>query len=126
MNILGHGIDTVSVARFRAILEEEGSHFESRVFSAGEIAYCRGMKDAIPHFAARFAAKEAYGKAIGLGLGGAGDLVEVEVLRSPEGVPALRLHGRAAEIFRARGGREIFLSLSHDGDQAIASVIVSG
>lgn len=125
MKIVGHGIDIASASRLRKILEKEGSHFERRVFSAGEIAYCRGKPDCYPSFAARFAAKEAFGKALGLGLGASGDFAEVEVVHDAQGAPKIRLHGRADGIFRSAGGGEIFLSLSHEGDMAIASVIVS-
>ena len=79
MRILGHGIDLVSVSRIRAILEKDGEHFESRVFSPGERAYCHARFDPMPHFAARFAAKEAYGKSLGLGLGPSGEFAEIEV-----------------------------------------------
>jgi holo-[acyl-carrier protein] synthase len=124
MKILGHGIDLVSAARIRDILARDGSTFEARVFSAGERAYCRARKDPMPHFAARFAAKEAYGKALGLGLGPSGDFAEIEVFNEESGRPVLRLSGRALEIFRERGLRFAHLSLSHEGDLAIASVIV--
>jgi holo-[acyl-carrier protein] synthase len=107
-------------------LEKADGHFESRVFSEGERSYCRGWKDPMPHFAARFAAKEAYGKAMGLGLGPTGDFAEIEVVSDANGRPLLRLNGRALELFQKAGGREIHLSLSHEGDQAIASVIVCG
>jgi holo-[acyl-carrier protein] synthase len=125
VSILGHGIDIVSIARIRKILEKEGSHFESRVFSAGEIAYCRGKKDPYPYFAARFAAKEAYGKALKLGLGPSGDFAEIEVAHENSGAPFIKLSGRAAEVFQEFGAKQIFLSLSHEGDSAIASVILS-
>lgn len=124
MKILGHGIDIASVARLREALAK--AHFESRVFSAGEIAYCRGKKDPFPSFAARFAAKEAYGKALGLGLGPSGDFTEIEVVHDERGAPALKLTGRALALFGAKGAKEIFLSLSHEGDVAMASVIVTG
>lgn len=125
MKILGHGVDLVAISRIREILEKKDSGFESRVFSAGEIAYCRRKADPYPHFAARFAAKEAYGKALGLGLGPSGDFVEIEVVHGESGAPELRLHGRAAELFAQKGGQMIFLSLSHEGDTAMASVILS-
>lgn len=126
MSILGHGIDLVSIARIREILGKEGSdHFEKRVFSEGERAYCRARKDPMPHFAARFAAKEAYGKALGLGLGPSGEFAEIEVANASDGRPSLRLNGRALEIFQKRGGGDIHLSLAHEGEFAIASVIVS-
>jgi holo-[acyl-carrier protein] synthase len=126
MRILGHGIDLTSASRLRKILEKEGEHFEQRVFSAAENAYCRARKDPYPHFAARFAAKEAYGKAMGLGLGAAGDLAEMEVTCDERGAPSLLLKGRALEIFHQAGGEAIFLSLSHEGDTAVASVLVTG
>jgi holo-[acyl-carrier protein] synthase len=126
MSILGHGIDLASVSRLRSILEKEhGDHFEKRVFSEGERAYCRARKDPYPHFAARFAAKEAYGKALGLGLGPSGEFAQIEVHNETDGRPTLRLSGEALSIFRDRGGKEIFLSLTHEGDQAMASVLVT-
>lgn len=125
MSIRGHGIDLVSIERIRKILEKECNHFEQRVFSAGEIAYCRGKKDPYPYFAARFAAKEAYGKALKLGLGPSGDFAEIEVVNEASGAPTLRVSGRAAEVFRASGSTQIFLSLSHEGDLAMASVILT-
>lgn len=125
MKILGHGIDLVSIARIRAILEKDSDHFEKRVFSEGERAYCRARKDPMPHFAARFAAKEAYGKAMGLGLGPTGEFAEIEVVNDPDGRPSIRLNGSAAEIFKKRcGAAKIHLSLTHEGDSAMASVIV--
>lgn len=126
MKLIGHGIDLVSIERIRSILEKDGDHFEKRVFSEGERAYCRARKDPMPHFAARFAAKEAYGKAMGLGLGPTGDFVEIEVVNAKDGRPSLKLSGKAKKIFEKAGGGGIFLSLSHEGDGAIASVIVHG
>lgn len=127
MAIVGHGIDLVSVSRIRGILGKDSDHFEKRVFSEGERAYCRAKKDPMPHFAARFAAKEAYGKALGLGLGPSGEFAEIEVVNDDEGVPSIRLNGSAAEIFKDKcGAAKIHLSLSHDGEYAMASVIVEG
>ncbi len=126
MQLIGHGIDMVSCERIATILSKEGSHFEARVFTPAEIAYCRRKKDPFPHFAARFAAKEAYGKALGLGLGASGDMLEVEVVHGEGGAPAIKLTGRAHELFLSAGAKAAALSLSHDGAYAIASVIVSG
>lgn len=124
MNFLGHGIDICAISRIRAILGGGDSHFEKRVFSAEEIHYCRAKKDPMPHFAARFAAKEAYGKALGVGLGPAGDFAEIEVQHLASGQPRLVLKGKAREIFEKQGAKEVHLSLSHEGDMAIASVII--
>lgn len=123
--IVGHGIDLTSISRLRAILEKDsGDHFEKRVFSEGERAYCRSRKDPFPHFAARFAAKEAFGKATGLGVGASGDLVEVEVSHDAKGKPFLALKGRALETIEQLKVKRVHLSLTHDGDAAMASVIL--
>lgn len=126
MKILGHGIDLVSISRIEKIIAKEGSSFEERVFSEAEIDYCRKKKSPAMHFAARFAAKEAYGKALGLGLGPSGNFTEIEVGHRDSGAPELCISGKAKEIFKSMGGKEIYVSLSHDGDSAIASVIVWG
>ena len=126
MNILGHGIDLVSITRLQEILEKGSTHFEERVFSETERFYCRKKQNPYPHFAARFAAKEAYGKALGLGLGASGEFTEIEVIHGERGAPILHLKGKAKETFLEMGGKEILISLSHDGDSAIASVLVLG
>lgn len=124
MNILGHGIDIVSIQRIGKILDKDGSTFVNRVFSAAEQEYCKKKKNPATHFAARFAAKEAYGKALGVGLGPSGNFADIEVCNEESGAPRLNLRGEAKEIFASKGGKGIFLSLSHDGDSAIASVII--
>jgi holo-[acyl-carrier protein] synthase len=100
--------------------------FAERVFTAGERAYCESRPDPAPHFAARFAAKEAALKALGLGIQGLGVdavLQGVEVVRE-EGPPRLLLTGRAQRRARELGVRATALSLAHDGDTAIASVVM--
>ena len=119
-----HGIDVVSIQRLRDVMGRQGEHFEMRVFGETERQYCRDKYDPYPHFAARFAAKEAYGKALGLGLGPSGNFSEIEVVNDSEGVPSLRLSGAAKKVFEEHGGGQIVLSLTHDGDVAMASVII--
>lgn len=127
MRILGHGIDLVSISRMRDLLQRQGDHFRARVFSADECAYCDSANDPATHFAARFAAKEAFAKACGLGLAGTGVLNGgVSVKRLPDGRPILELSDTVSERFRALGGKEHFLSVTHDGDAAMASVILVG
>jgi len=125
MSVVGHGVDICVVERIRSAVGAAGSHFEKRVFTAGEIAYCRERKDPYPHFAARYAAKEAFSKALGLGLGAMGDFSEVEVSHGEKGNPLLLIKGRAKENLDALGAKSIWLSLSHDGDWAMASVVLS-
>ena len=126
MQILGHGIDVVSISRFRQTVERQGDSFLQKIFSKQERSYCKKKQDPIPHYAVRFGAKEAYSKALGLGLGRVGEVQELAVVHDALGAPALELCGRAKKVFTDKGGEKIFLSLAHDGDSAIASVIIWG
>jgi holo-[acyl-carrier protein] synthase len=121
---LRHGIDVVQVERLRGVMERS-PRFEEEVFTEGERAYCRRRPDPWPHFAARFAAKEATLKALKRGIFGEGvdrALREVEVVRE-EGAPRLVLHGATAKAAERAGFASPALSLSHDGGIAMASVV---
>jgi len=121
-----HGVDLVSVERFREALERtEG--FEERVFTERERAYCRRQAHPAIHFAARFAAKEALLKALGTGLAGIGlhtGLHEVEVVKESGGAPRLVLTGRAAKTAATLGAGEPSLSITHTNENAVASVVL--
>ena len=113
------------VPKLAAMLTEHAA-FETRVFTDDERAYCNGLPDPAPHFAARFAAKEAALKALGLGIGAIGidrKLREVEVKRVGT-APELALHGRLAREAERLGVTSASLSLTHDGDHALASVVL--
>ncbi len=120
-----HGIDLVHVPRLRALLGGQPA-FEERVFTDEERAYCRRQADPAPHFAARFAAKEATLKALGMGITALGidaKLKDVEVVR--EGTaPVLALHGRPAAEAEKLGVGSASVSLTHDGDHALAAVVM--
>lgn len=124
MRITGLGVDLVSIARMRTAIDRWQDKFVARVFTQHEIAYCRARRDPVPHFAARFAAKEAGFKALGTGLQMGVRWREVEVRREREEAPTLVLSGRAREIGLVRGGSRMLLSLSHDGDYALAQAIL--
>ena len=124
MTVRGIGIDLVPIPRMREVLERWQDRFLTRVFTADEIAYCRRRKDPVPHFAARFAAKEAGLKALGTGLRLGVNWRELEVRRERGGPPMLILRGRSREIARTRGGDRMLLALSHDGDYAIAQAML--
>lgn len=119
--IRGMGVDLVSVPRMAGVLRRQGDRFAKRVFTEGERAYCRSRAASWEHYAARFAAKEAALKALGVPAGLRWQ--EMEVV-SEGGAPRLRLHGRAAEAARARRGNRIHLSLTHSAEAAVAVVIV--
>ncbi|MGH7306343.1 MAG: holo-ACP synthase [Candidatus Rokuibacteriota bacterium] len=124
MRITGLGVDLVSIPRMRATIDRWQDRFVERVFTDGEIAYCRSRRDPAPHFAARFAAKEAGFKALGTGLQLGVRWRELEVRREREEAPTLALSGRAKEIGLARGGRRMLLSLTHEGEYALAQAIL--
>ena len=124
MNIVGIGTDLAVIARMRHMVARWDDRFLRRVFTEGEIAYCRRRRDPIPHFAARFAAKEATLKAIGTGLAMGIRWQELEVRRERGGAPTMELYGRCRDIARARGGERVLLSLTHDGDYALAHALL--
>jgi len=124
MNVRGVGVDLVKIPRMRAVIERWDERFLARVFTPAEIAYCRGRRDPIPHFAARFAAKEAGLKALGTGLRFGIRWRDLEVLRERGQAPTLLLHGRSREIGLQLGGRRMLLALTHDGDYALAQALL--
>ena len=126
MRITGLGVDLVSIPRMRTTIDRWQNRFVERVFTDAEIAYCRARRDPTPHFAARFAAKEAGFKALGTGLAMGVHWRELEVRREREEAPTLILSGRAREIGLGKGGNRMLLSLTHDGDYALAQAILVG
>ena len=126
MRISGLGVDLVSIPRMRSTIDRWQQRFVDRVFTDDEIAYCRARRDPAPHFAARFAAKEAGFKALGTGVQLGVRWRELEVRREREEAPTLVLSGRAREIGLARGGSRMLLSLTHEGEYALAQAILVG
>jgi holo-[acyl-carrier protein] synthase len=124
MSVRGIGIDLVPISRMRQIMERWQDRFVTRIFTPDEIAYCRARKDPAPHFAARFAAKEAGLKALGTGLSLGVSWLELEVRRERGGPPILMLSGRSRELAKARGADRMLLALTHDGDYAIAQAML--
>jgi holo-[acyl-carrier protein] synthase len=117
----GIGIDIEEVERFDAMLARWGTRFADRIFTDAEIAYCASQHRPAPHFAARFAAKEAFGKAIGTGWRGAFAWKDVEVLRDADGRPSILLHHALRERY---AGLRILVSLSHTRRLATAVVLL--
>jgi holo-[acyl-carrier protein] synthase len=126
LTVRGIGIDVVRISRMREVIGRWEERFLRRVFTDGEITYCRSRRDPVPHFAARFAAKEAGLKALGTGLRLGIQWRELEVVREPGEAPTLVLSGRSREIGTSRGGGRMLLALSHDGDYAIAEAVLLG
>ena len=126
MPIRGIGIDIVKVDRIEHSLERFGTRMEARLFTAGELEYCRRHKDPLPHLAARFAAKEAASKALGTGMSGGIGFKHIEVLQPGGQVPALVFHEAARERYQVLGCTASHLTLAHDGGLAIACVVIEG
>ena len=124
MAVRGIGVDLVKIPRMREVIARWDERFLRRVFTEQEIAYCRARRDPVPHFAARFAAKEAGMKALGTGLRLGVKWRELEVRRERGSAPTLILHGRSREIGASRGGRRMLLALTHEGDYALAQAML--
>lgn len=122
--IFGTGIDIVDISRFERFLREGKDSLFLRVFTPGEIEYCNRKKRSAQHFAIRFAAKEAFFKACGLGLREGMSWKDVEVVKNDLGKPDLELHGRAAAIFMEMALKRSHTALSHDGAYAVAMVVL--
>ncbi len=124
MPIAGIGVDLARIERFRRFVSAEKQALLNRLFTTGELGYALGKKDPAPHLAARFAAKESCLKAFGTGWREGIAWHDMEVVPDELGRPDLRLSGRAAEIALSRQVDRVHLSYSHDGDYAVATVIL--
>jgi holo-[acyl-carrier protein] synthase len=122
--IYGIGVDLVLIGRMEKVLNRWGKRFINRVFTVEEIEFC--YKRAFPpsSFAMRFAAKEAFSKAIGLGMRGGIRWRDIEVFHFPGGRPGLRLRGRASQICREKKIVGSHLSLTDEGDYGVAMVML--
>ena len=122
--IYGIGIDLVDIKRMERTISRWGDRFIQRVFTSGEMKICYGRKFPPSAFSMRFAAKEAFSKAIGLGMRGGVRWRDIEVFHFPGGRPGLRVLGRSHEICREKKISKIHLSLSDDGEYGIAMVVL--
>ncbi len=120
--MLAAGVDLVEVRRIEQNVSRYGDRFLSRVFTEGELAYCQGRP---PELAARFAAKEAVSKTLGVGIQHRQGVRwrEIEVVSDANGKPSVRLVGRAAQRAGELGFRAFALSLSHTREYAIALIV---
>ena len=122
--IVGIGTDIVAIRRFQRFVDENNTAILHRLFTKQELEYCSVKKSAAASYAARFAAKEAFMKALGTGLRDGLSWQDMEVINDSQGKPELHLTGRANELFAERRISNTFLSLSHDGDNAVAMVVL--
>jgi holo-[acyl-carrier protein] synthase len=119
------GIDLTSVAEVADALREHGEHYLTRVYTAREVADCRSRGEVDPaRLAARFAAKEAVRKVLGVGDGGLG-WTAVELLRTPSGEVEVALSGQAAELAERAGLASFAVSITHESGLAAAVVVAT-
>lgn len=122
--ILGIGIDIVHISRMQ--LWQDKPPLLERYFHGSELKDAEARGDGAMHsLAARFAAKEAYGKALGTGLRDM-RLVDIRVENDAAGKPLIRLFGSALRHFNDIGGKGLYVSLTHESDNAIAVVVIEG
>jgi holo-[acyl-carrier protein] synthase len=120
--IIGTGIDIVQVKRMEHWLTD--NNLLQRYFSSDELSYVRSSgKNAAKTLAARFAAKEAFGKALGTGLANI-QLKEIMISKNENGKPELKLSGTAQKALERSGAGRVFVSLAHEMDNAVAMVIL--
>jgi holo-[acyl-carrier protein] synthase len=122
------GVDIVEISKLKKVFTNN-KDFPTDIFTEKERDYCMSKKDPFPHFAARFAAKEAGLKALGMGMSGTGidnAFKEIEVDRSQSGKPGLSLGGWTEKISRKKNINQLTVSMSHSADYAIATVIMTG
>ena len=121
---IGIGTDLCRIDRIEKAIEKE--HFYTRVFSEEERAYLETKgKQKGASAAAMFAAKEAVAKALGTGFAGGVSAFVIEVTHDESGAPGIVLHGGAKERLEKLGGKRVLLSLTHEGDMAMAFAVVT-
>ena len=128
MKIFGIGTDIVNIKRVENILKKRGSLFKKRIFSKIEINYCEKKKNANAFFAKRFAAKEAFSKALGTGIRNGISFKDVQIYNNKLGKPNIQLKGKVHKYLKRQIKNKkyyIYLSLSDDKPWAYATVIIS-
>lgn len=122
--VVGMGADIVEVVRVQKAIERSGEHFLRRVFTEEEIAYCSAKARPFPHYAARFAAKEAVSKAFGTGIGAELSWKSMGVTHGERGQALCVLDERARALLHALGADSVALTLSHTAGNALAVALL--
>ena len=128
MKIFGIGTDIVNIKRIKKILKNNGTRFKNKVFSESEINYCEKKRDPGPFYAKRFAAKEAFSKALGTGIRKGINLKNIIIFNDVYGKPKIKLKGSTYNYLKKKIKSKkynIHLSLSDDEPWAQATVIIS-
>ncbi len=121
--IFGIGTDLIEVERVAEKMEKKAG-FKELVFSPDEIIYCEARTYKYEHYAARFAAKEAFLKALGTGWTNGTAFNEIEIYNNEAGKPEMRFHGLTAKTMENLKIEKVFVSLSHIKTMACAMVVI--
>lgn len=124
MAVAGIGVDIVSIERMKAILRRT-PRFAQRVFTQEERRYCDQRSNPAASYAGCFAAREAVLKALGVGFGAGVGFSDVSVTHDEKGRPLAVLLGRARQIAEEQGVSDIYLSISHTHDVAVANAVAA-
>jgi holo-[acyl-carrier protein] synthase len=122
--VYGIGIDIIKIDRFERSLERWGNRLRARVFTPQELSICYRKAHPAKHLALRFAAKEAFLKALGIGMFQGIAWKEIEIINDPQGRPLIGLTGEAGKICQEEGIKEIFVSISHETEYGVAHVLL--
>lgn len=116
----GLGNDLIEIERMRKTMQKYGEHFIDRIFTQREKDYCQKFQDPTPHFAARFAAKEAVAKALGTGIGKKLSWHDIEIVNGPEGKPSVVLSAKSRKAFQ---DPKLLIAISHSTTLATAVAV---
>jgi holo-[acyl-carrier protein] synthase len=122
--IVGIGVDIVEIRRIRDMLEKHDSAFLNKIFTENEHIEADGRSDISVYFAGRWAAKEAFSKALGTGFGKFCSWTDISISNNDSGKPEILISGNAAEFAEKLKIVNIHLSISHEKEYACASVIL--
>jgi holo-[acyl-carrier protein] synthase len=120
--IYGIGIDLVKIERMKEAHEKWGMKFFEKFLTEDEIAYCFERQEPYLSASVRFAAKEALVKAIGSEI--FVNLKDVEIMNDEKGKPSIKVHGKLEKFFKGKEIKKCHLSLSHEKEFGIASVVL--
>ena len=124
--IFGIGTDIVNISRIKELLNKN-KKFKNRIFSIKEIEYCETRKNKFASYSKRFAAKEAFSKALGTGISKGISFNEITINNNKYGAPFIELKGKTKIIFKnlTKNKNKIYLSLSDEKKYALAMVTIS-
>ncbi len=122
--IAGIGVDLVKISRIQAVAERWGDAFLNRIFTPTEQKYSLRHRFPHRHLAARFAVKEAVLKALGIGVRFGVKWNEIETVNHPNGGPQVVMHGKVRKLADEKGVLDVYATITHDDDYAIAQVVL--